>query len=164
MFGPRRTTLGTFSVFQMALTGVSGNPHWCSKLVPPLPNLNMPSGPICVTKRLILAYFCLFLAPIGPLLGHFGSWKWPKLVCLDVLIGVLTLFHPFQPKIDPLGRFVRPNGYFSIFWTLFGLRRAIFETFWVWKMSPWYPKSVIYSASSCFIQFIYLFAISVRKP
>ena len=54
------------------------------------------------------AIFRLFLAlaPVGPHLGHFGSCKRAKLVCVDVIIVVPTLFNTFQPKIGPLGRFV----------------------------------------------------------
>ena len=118
----------------MAKTCLSGCPLWWSNLVLPPPNPKLAYGPICVTNRLFLAYFGPFLAPIGPLLGHFWSCIWPKLVCLDDLIGVLTLFHPFQPKIGSLGQFVWPKGYFSLFWPLFSFRRATFETFWICKM------------------------------
>ena len=47
----------------------------CSNLGPPLPTQNRPSGPNCVVKRLFLAYFVHFLAPLGPHLGHSGSGK-----------------------------------------------------------------------------------------
>ena len=68
-----------------------------------------------------------YLQPLPP---H----HWPKLVCLDVLIGVPTLFHTFQPNIGTLGPFVWPKGYFSLFWPLFVPRRVTFGTFWVWQM------------------------------
>ena len=69
-FGSRRAAFGTFWVLQMALSGVSGSHHWCSKLVPPLPTRIRPSGPICVTKILILAYW----PPFGPHRATFGTF------------------------------------------------------------------------------------------
>ena len=102
LFGPRRATFGTFLVWQMAQAGLPRCLHWCYNLVPALPTKNRPPGPICVAKRLFLANFCSFLAPVGPHLGQFGCGKWPKLVGLDAFIGVPTLFHPFQPKICPM--------------------------------------------------------------
>ena len=56
-FGPHIATFGTFWVWQMAKTDPPVCPYWCSNLVPPLPIQNRPSGPICVAKRLFLAYF-----------------------------------------------------------------------------------------------------------
>ena len=98
LFGPRKATFGTFWVQQMAQTGLSGCLHWSFNLRPPLPTQNRSSWPNCVTKRLFLAYFDPFWVPIRPHLGHSGSCDWPKLVCLDVVIGVPTFFRPFQPK------------------------------------------------------------------
>ena len=94
IFGHGRATFWTFLVLQMAQTGLSGCLYWCSKLVPPLPAQNRPSGPICVAKMLFLAYFSPFLAPVGPHLGHSGSSKWAKLINLDVLSVVPTSFQP----------------------------------------------------------------------
>ena len=96
LFGPCRTTFGTFRVLQMAQTGLSGCLFWCSNLVPPLPAQNRPSGAICVAKRLLLAYLGPFLAPVGSHLGHSGSGKWAKLINLDVLSVVPTSFKPVQ--------------------------------------------------------------------
>ena len=99
LFGPRRAPFGTFWVWKMAQSGLSGCLHWCSNLVPPFPNQNGPSWAICVAKRLFLAYFGSFLVPVGPNSGHSGCGK---LVCMDVFIGVPTLFCPFQPNIFPM--------------------------------------------------------------
>ena len=93
--------------------------HWCFNLVPPLSTQNKPSGPICVAKRVFLAYFGPSLVPVGPHLGHSGSSKWQKLVCLDVFIDVPTSFCPFQPKIGQLGRFGWPKGHVSPIMTSF---------------------------------------------
>ena len=69
----------------MAHNGLSECLSWFSNLVPPLPTQNMPSGLICVAKRLFLVYFGPFLAQVGPHLGHYWSGKWAKLINLDVL-------------------------------------------------------------------------------
>ena len=81
--------------------------QWGHPDKPPLLTQNRPSGPNWWKK----GYFSLFL----PFLGHSRSYKWPKLDCLDVLFGVPTFFHTFQPKISSLGRFVRQKGYFCLF-------------------------------------------------
>ena len=60
---------------------------WCG-----LPTQNMPSGPICVAKRLFSAYLGHFMGPLGPYLGHSWSGKWAKLVNLNVVSVVPTLF------------------------------------------------------------------------
>ena len=52
LFGPHRATFGTFLVLQMAQTGLSVCPHWCSNLVSPVPTQNRPSELICVAKKL----------------------------------------------------------------------------------------------------------------
>ena len=57
----------------------------CSNLGQLLPTQNRPPGPIYVGKRLFLACFGQFLAPLGPHLGYSGSDKWAKLVILNVL-------------------------------------------------------------------------------
>ena len=75
------------------------------------------------------------LVPVGQHLGHSMCGKWPKLVCLDVFIGVPTSFLPLQPKIGPLDQFVWPKGYHSLFWPFFGHHRATFGKFWVWQMA-----------------------------
>ena len=77
--------------------GLSGCLHWYYNLIPPLPTQNRLSGPICMAKILLLANFGSILAPVGPHLGQSGWGKWPKLIFLDVFIGVPTLFHSFQP-------------------------------------------------------------------
>ena len=87
-------------------------------------NQNTPSEWFCVAEMPSLAFF-----------GYSGSCKWPKLFCLNVFIGVPTLFHPFQPKIGPLGRFVWTKGYFNLLWPHFGPHRAMFGTFWVLQMA-----------------------------
>ena len=92
LFGPHRATFGTFIVWKMAQTFLPGCLHWCSNLVPPLPTQNMPSELICVAKILFSSYFCPFLAPIGPHLGHSWSGKWAKLINLYVLGAVPTIF------------------------------------------------------------------------
>ena len=50
-----------------------------------------PSGPICVAKKLFLAYFCPCLAPIGPHLWNSGSGIWPKLINLYLKTGSMNL-------------------------------------------------------------------------
>ena len=71
---------------------------WMSSLVcqpfSTLPTQNMPYDLICVANMIFSAYFCPFLAPIGQYLGHLGSGKWAKLIILDVLCAVPTLFQP----------------------------------------------------------------------
>ena len=111
LFGPRRAKFRTFWVSQMAHNGLSGCLHRCSNLFPSLPTQNNPSKLICIAKRLFLAYFCPFLAPLGPHLGHSGFGTYSKLVNLNVFIGIPTLFHPFQTKVGPQCRFVWPTGY-----------------------------------------------------
>ena len=78
----------------------------CSDVFIGVPTLIRPfqpeKGPLDLVLRpevFVKANFGTFLAPIGPHLGHSGSGKCPKLVCLDVFIGVQTFLHPFQPKI-----------------------------------------------------------------
>ena len=105
----------------MAQTCLYGCFHCCSTLVPPLPAQNMPYELICVAKMLFLAYFCPFLALVGPHLGHSGSGKWANLNNLDVLCAVPTLFHPVSlnkgshmtiilkmPILDLFGAFLGP--------------------------------------------------------
>ena len=179
----------------MVQNGLSGCPHWCSNLVPPLATKNRPSELICVAqmlflacfgpilvhvrphlglsrsckrpklvcldvsnvvpnffhlfqpqigplswflwpKRLFLVYFGPLLVPIRPHLGHSRSCKLHKLVCLDVLIGVPTLFNPFQPKKALWANLCGQKDIFSLFWPIFGPCWATFGTFWVWQMSP----------------------------
>ena len=57
-------------------------------------------------KKVIFSYFCPLWAPVGQFLEHSGSCKWPKLVCINILICLPTLIHTLQPKIGSLGRFV----------------------------------------------------------
>ena len=103
----------------MAQTDLSRYPLLWTNLVWSIPIHNRHSGPICVAKRLFLAYFGPFLAPLRSHLGHSGSWTLPKLNCRDVLIGFSTLFHPFQPKIGPLGWSVWPKDNFIQFCLFF---------------------------------------------
>ena len=63
-----------------------------------------------------LASFCNFLKPVGQYFHHSHIEKRPYIVWPDVSFCVPTLFHPFQPKMVPLGQFVEPNGYFQIIW------------------------------------------------
>ena len=74
----------------------------CSNFVPPLPTQNRPSWTICGAKRLFSAYLDNFSAPLGPYLGHSRSGKWAKLVSLDVLGAVPTLFQPVPQKLMAL--------------------------------------------------------------
>ena len=53
-----------------------------------------PPGRFFVAKRLFQCIWGLFLTHLGPNLGHFGSDKWAKLVSLNVLGAVPTLFQP----------------------------------------------------------------------
>ena len=73
-------------------------PLMCSILVPPRPTQNRPSRPICVANRLFSAYLGHFLAHLVPYLGHPGYGKWAKLVSLNVLSAVPTLFNPVPLK------------------------------------------------------------------
>ena len=109
---PVRPHFGTFLVLQMAQTGVSRCPYWCSNLLSPLPTQNRPSEHNCVAKRLFLVYFGPFLVPVRQHLGHFGCGKGPQLVCMDVFIDIPSFFQPFQPKIGLLSWFVWPAVYF----------------------------------------------------
>ena len=92
ILNPHRATFGH-------ILGFANGPDWsfwmfflCSKIVSPLPAYNRPSGPICVAKRLFLAYFSSFLAPVGPHLEHSRSGKLAKLINLDVLSVFPTFF------------------------------------------------------------------------
>ena len=77
---------------------------------------------------------CLFQSePLLSSMVFYGPTMCTNL--LSNLFGVATSFRPFQPKIDPLGRFVKPKGYFSLFWPLFGPCRATFGAFWVWQLA-----------------------------
>ena len=101
-FLPILEPLGRFFFFhyfnlKKAPPGPSSCPLWCSNLVPPLPTQNWPFGPISVAKKLFSAYLGHFLGPLGPHLEFFWSGKWAKLVSLNVLSAVLTLFqHSFS--------------------------------------------------------------------
>ena len=87
-----------------------------------------PKGNVC------FAYFGNFLGLFWPHLGHSGSSKWAKLVCLDVLIAVITLLQPAQPKeILYLGQFslFKKNhilAYFCFFVCQFWSPWAIFSS------------------------------------
>ena len=65
------------------------------------------------------AIFSLFLAPLGPHLGYSGSGKWPKLINLNVLSVVPTLF-----QTVPLNMWA----YMAIFLKILIL--ALFWPFW----------------------------------
>ena len=105
------------------------DPHWfdwmpllCSNLVPPRSTQYRPSRPICVALRLISTYFCLFMAPFDPYLGHFQSGKWAKLASLNVLSAVPTLFQP-----NPLNRWSHKALLVKMpIWAVFG-------PFWPWE-------------------------------
>ena len=78
-----------------------------------LAHLSHLECPKCGQKA-IFRLFGPFLVPIGP---HFGySWcdKRPKLVCLDVFIGIPTLLRPFQLGIGHLDHFFRPKGFLKL--------------------------------------------------
>ena len=120
-------------------------------LVAPLSTKKKPSGPICMAKRECLAYFGLSLVPIRPYFGHSGSSKWPKLVCLDVFIDVPTLFRPFQLKVGPRAYLGGQKAIFSQFWLLFGRRRTIFRTFWMWQMVQTDQPGCPYWCSNLFL-------------
>ena len=44
-------------------------------------------------------------------LAQWANFGLEGVVCLDILIGVLTLFHTFQPKKGSLGQLMLPKGY-----------------------------------------------------
>ena len=82
-------------IVKKVLSGLSICTLLRTNLVPHLPTQKNAIWLYCVTKRLFLPYLGPFVVLVGPYLGHSWSCKWPKLVCLDVLIGVPTIFHPF---------------------------------------------------------------------
>ena len=88
-----------------------------------------PSGQIFLSKRLFLAYFGHFLAPLVPHLGHSGSVKWPKPVCLNVLSAVPT---SFQPCSNRFHKMYGVEAYLASF-IIFGPISASYYQFWsVW--------------------------------
>ena len=120
LFGPRRATFKTFRVWQMAQTGLSGCLHLCSNLFTPLPTKNMPYELICVAKMLFSAYFCPFLAPIGPYLGNSWFCKRAKLINLDVLCVVPTLFQPVSLNRGSHMAIFLKMPILALFWAFWG--------------------------------------------
>ena len=121
IFEPRRATFGTFWVWQMAKINQPGCLYWWSNLVPPLPTQNRPSGQICEIKRLFLAYFGPFLSLVRPHLGHSGSGKWVKLINLDVLSAVPTLFQHVPINRGSHMAIILKMPISALFWAFWGL-------------------------------------------
>jgi hypothetical protein len=161
LFGPLGATFGAFWVWKMAQTGLSGYLQCCSNLVPTCSITNFSS-------EVYLAYFSIFgpilafvlplLEPLCQFFHHFNLEKRPHLVCPDAPCCVPTLFHPVQPKIGPLGRFVWPKGYFQPFlatfwppwghiWDILGLANGPNWSAWM-SLVLFQPRSNIVSLNS----------------
>ena len=50
-------------------------------------------------QKAFIAYLGHLYAPLVPYFGLFGSVKWAKLVSLDIVSALLTLFKPVSQKI-----------------------------------------------------------------
>ena len=87
----QRANFAPFFHMKKDLKWFDWTPLLCSNLVPPRPSQNRPSRLICVAKRLFSAYW-----------GHSGSGKWAKLLSLNLLSAVPTLFQPVSQKIRVL--------------------------------------------------------------
>ena len=73
----------------------------------------------------ILKHVCVTFLALGPIVKPLSPGKRSNLVWPKASFYVTILFHPFQPKMGPLGLLEVPTGYFLPIW----------HTFWPTLMS-----------------------------
>ena len=104
----------------------------CYNLFPPLLTQNRPSERIFVAKRLFLVYF-------GPCKATFGTF-WVLQIAQTGLSGCPHWYSNLVQPLSTQNRHLWANlcaekDIFSLFWPIFGHRRATFGTFLVLKMA-----------------------------